>query len=384
MEKSSKLEFKQGVVRYTETEDVASHQRNGTGRQGYSNNDLHKILVVGGAGYIGSVLIRQLLDRGFRVRVLDAVIYGNTAIADLVDHPRFEFVEGDLRHLETLVRSVKGCDAVIHLGAIVGDAACALNEESTREINTFASKMLIQVARGMGVRRLIFASTCAVYGASDHLMDERSPLNPVSLYAQSKADAEQLVLEAKSKDFCPVVLRLGTVFGHSFRPRFDLVVNLLGAKAWTDKKITINNKDQWRPFVHVHDIARAFLMCLECDAKVVRGEIFNVGASNMNLTLGQVAMKVKKYLPDTQVEYVATDDRRNYRVSFDKIRTSLGFSCEKTLEDGIMEIKSYMEQESNKALVEEYFDNTKRLRVLSNTWLASSSYLGSSQRKRRF
>ncbi|MFQ5777060.1 MAG: NAD-dependent epimerase/dehydratase family protein [Terriglobia bacterium] len=348
-------------------------------RRGPALKEIRCVLVVGGAGYIGSVLVRQLLSRGYQVRVLDAAVFGSSALADLATHSNFELIEGDIRHVEAVVRSVKNCDAVIHLGGLVGDPACELDAQSTREINTVATKLLIQVCRGYGVQRLLFASTCAVYGASEHLMDERSAISPVSSYAHSKADAEEIVLEARGRDFCPVVLRLGTVFGASFCPRFDLVVNLLVAKAWREKKILIYNKHQWRPFVHVHDIARAFCLCLQANAEVVSGEVFNVGSYQMNLTLGEVAEQVKTELPDTAIEFVEIGDPRNYRVSFDKIHTYLGFSCEKSLRDGIRELRSYLEQEPEEVLQADIFDHSKRMKALSDTWLAVGTPLTLSQ-----
>lgn len=323
---------------------------------------IRRVLVVGGAGYIGSVLVRQLLECGFQVRVLDVGAFGENSLDGVRQDPRFELIEGDLRHVEHVVRAVRGCDAVAHLGAIVGDPACELDAETTREINTIATRMLVQVCRGEGVERLLFASTCAVYGASDHLMDERSALNPVSAYAQSKADAERIVLAASSDDFCPVVLRLGTVFGHSHRPRFDLVVNLLVARAWRDKKITIFNPGQWRPFVHVQDIARALVQCLQANAAVVRGEIFNVGDFRLNLTLGQVAEEVKAQLPFTEVESRETPDQRNYRVSFDKIHSYLGFTATHTLADGVREIREYLATHLCDPFAEKVFDNAKTMK----------------------
>lgn len=342
-------------------------------RHAASSTRIHRVLVVGGAGYIGSVFVRQLLARRYQVRVLDAAVFGNSAIVDLISNPQFEFCQGDLRHVESVVHAVQGCDAVVHLGAIVGDPACDVDAESTREINTVATKLLVQVCRGDGVRRLLFASTCAVYGASDHLMDERSEVNPVSLYARSKLDGERVILESRSADFCPVVLRIGTAFGLSYRPRFDLVVNLLVGKAWKDKKITIYNQDQWRPFVHVHDIARAFCASLEAGAEAVSGEVFNVGAYGMNQTLGQVAEKIVQLVPGTEVQHVETNDRRNYRVSFDKIHSYLGFSCERTLEDGIREIRDFLEREAVEDFSGQIFDNSKRMRELSNSWLPSGN-----------
>jgi nucleoside-diphosphate-sugar epimerase len=300
------------------------------------------------------------------VRVLDAVMFGNESLKEVRNHERFELMEGDLRHVQSVVRAVQGCDAVIHLGAIVGDPACALDAENTREINTVATQLIVNVCLGFGIQRLLFASTCAVYGASDHLMDERSALNPVSIYAKSKADAESVVLGAATKDFCPVVLRLATAFGHSYRPRFDLVVNLLVAKAWNEKKITIFNPDQWRPFVHIHDISRAFVQCLVANVEVARGQVFNLGSYDLNFTLGQLAEKIKVQLPATQIEYVENEDRRDYRVSFDKIHTHLGFRCERTLEDGIAEIREYLRHGNVNAFADEFFDNSKRMKSLSD------------------
>jgi nucleoside-diphosphate-sugar epimerase len=323
---------------------------------------VRRVLVVGGAGYIGSVLVRQLLELDFEVRVLDVGAFGCSSLDAVRGHPRFELLEGDLRHVEHVVRAVRGMDAVVHLGAIVGDPACELDAQSTREINTIATKMLVQVCRGAGVGRLLFASTCAVYGASDHLMDERSELNPVSTYAESKADAERIVLAAVSRHFAPVVLRLGTAFGHSPRPRFDLVVNLLAARAWRDKHITIFNPEQWRPFVHVQDIGRALVTCLRASAVIVGGETFNVGDFRMNRTLGDVAEEVVRQFPGTAVEIREMPDRRNYRVSFDKIHSQLGFRAETTLAGGISEIREYLTSSAGDPTADKAFDNARHMK----------------------
>jgi nucleoside-diphosphate-sugar epimerase len=336
-------------------------------RSRVSEKEIRNVLVIGGAGYIGSILVRQLLNAGYSVRVLDMVMFGNASLEDLRENKRFELMEGDLRHVQSVVRAVRGMDAVIHLGAIVGDPACALDAQYTREINTVATKLILHVCVGCGIRRFLFASTCAVYGASQHLMDERSPLNPVSLYAQSKADAEEIVLDSTSKDFCPVVLRLATAFGHSYRPRFDLVFNLLVAKAWNEHSFTVYNKEQWRPFVHIHDISRAFVTCLQANEELARGQIFNVGSYDLNFTLGQLAEKIQAQIPNTRVEYVENQDKRDYRVSFDKIHSQLGFRCERTLEDGIMEIRQYLCREGDRAFKEEVFDNTKRMKSMADT-----------------
>ncbi len=293
------------------------------------------ILVIGGAGYIGCGLVRDLLARGFRVRALDSLLFGDEPLRPLIDDPHFELVRGDFRQVEAVVRAVRDMDAVIHLGGIVGDPACAVNEDETLEINLSATRLLAGVSRAMGVSRFLFASSCSVYGATEETVDETSSLNPVSLYAATKADSEKVLLAARDETFHPVILRLGTAFGWSCRPRFDLVVNLLVAKALAERKIVIYNGEQWRPFVHVRDIARAFRLALEAPPEQVSGEIFNVGDDGMNFTLRQVAERMAALEPGLVVEHLDNADRRNYRVSFAKIRERLGFERQVSLEQGI-------------------------------------------------
>ncbi len=297
------------------------------------------ILVVGGAGYIGSVLVRDLLADGYRVRVLDSLACGDGSIRALYGHPAFELIAGDFRHAEPVVRAVRGMDAVIHLGAIVGDPACAVDEDETLETNLAATRLLAEVSRASGVSRILFASTCSVYGAADHLVDERSSLNPVSLYAATKIDSENVLLAARGRDFHPVILRLATAFGWSHRPRFDLVANLLPAKALIEKRILIYNGQQWRPFIHVADASRAMRLALGAPLELVSGEIFNAGSNHMNVTLRQLAEEIAAVEPDLAVEYVNNSDARSYRVSFDKIRARLGFLAERTLASGVAEIR---------------------------------------------
>jgi nucleoside-diphosphate-sugar epimerase len=311
---------------------------------------IRKVLVVGGAGYIGSGLVRDLIQDGYRVRVLDSLIYGDEAIRDLNGHPSFELLRGDFRHITPVVKAVKGVDAVIHLGAIVGDPACAVNEEETLETNLAATRLLADVCRASNVSRVLFASTCSVYGAAEETVDERSWLNPVSLYAATKIDSEKVLLGAKGRDFHPVILRLATAFGWSHRPRFDLVVNVLTAKAAVENKIVIFNGKQWRPFIHVLDISRAFRACLTAPLDLVSGEIFNAGSNQMNYTLQELAEVMQSLQPGLAVEYVNNNDARDYRVSFDKIRNRLGFDCKTTLEAGIHEIQ----QELRAGKVDDY------------------------------
>lgn len=191
-----------------------------------ANTKVEDVLVVGGAGYIGSILARQLLDAGYRVRVLDLELFGTKSLADVLDHPRLEVMNGDFRNIGDAVRALRGMDAVCHLAAIVGDPACALDRDTTIAVNYAAAKMMAQLAKANGVTKFVFASTCSVYGDSEDIMSEDSPLNPVSLYATTKIDAERALLDTADSDFQPTILRFATAYGWSHRPRFDLVANL--------------------------------------------------------------------------------------------------------------------------------------------------------------
>ena len=302
-----------------------------------------RVLVIGGAGYIGSTLVRALLARGYRVRVLDSLLYGDAGIRPLLERPDFELIEGDSRDVEAVVRACRDTHAVMHLGAIVGDAACALEPSRTVEINLAATKMIADICKGYGVSRFLFASTCSVYGASDHLVDEESPRNPVSLYASTKLDSEAIILNASSDHFHPTILRLATAFGSSHRLRFDLVVNLLVIKALTERRITLHGGNQWRPFIHVHDIARAFILSMESSLEKVSQQIFNAGADDLTYTIASLGAIIRECIPSVKVEFLPETDKRNYRVSFVKIRGRLGFVCEKHIEDAVREIRQLYE-----------------------------------------
>jgi nucleoside-diphosphate-sugar epimerase len=199
--------------------------------------------------------------------------------------------------------------------------------------------MLIEIAKGHGVSRFLFASSCSVYGATDVEMDENAAAQPISLYGQTKVDSEQALLGARSDTFHPTILRYATVFGLGYRPRFDLVVNLLTAKAHQEGLITIYNGQQWRPFIHVRDLVEATVRVLEAPVRLVSGEIFNVGDARLNHTLTDVADIIRDAFPKVRVEHVDNSDRRNYRVNFDKILSRTGFRARYTLRDGVEEIR---------------------------------------------
>lgn len=296
------------------------------------------VLVVGGAGFIGSVLVRRLLASGYRVRVLDSLLFGESSLAALRRQPGFELMRGDCRDLQTVVRALQGADAAVHLAALVGDAACAQDEKAALQTNYAATAMLAEAAKGLGIRRFVFASTCSVYGASDALVDENSPLRPMSLYAATKVDSERVLLASRGRGFHPVILRLGTAFGWSPRPRFDLVVNLLTAKAFFEKELVLYNDEQWRPFIHVADIAAAVQSALEAPVPFVSGQVFNVGSQPLNHQLRDLGAALARLAGGVNIRREGAADPRDYRVSFRKIQRTLGFECKRSLDDGIAEI----------------------------------------------
>jgi len=322
------------------------------------------ILVVGGAGYIGAVLVRKLLDRGARVRLLDSLVYGDAAISEILPHPNLEFMNGDCRNIRDVVKAMTGASSVVHLAAVVGDPACEQDKQNALEINYSATRMMVEIAKGHGIGRFIFASSCSVYGASEFLMDERSKTEPISLYGKTKIDSEKVLLDARTDTFHPIVLRFATVFGLAPRPRFDLVVNLLTAKARQEGVITIYNGEQWRPFIHVDDIARGIVETLYAPIQNVSGEIFNVGDDRLNYTLAQIAEKIREHFPETRIQEVENSDRRNYRVSFAKIRNQIGFECARTLDDGIVEIAGAFDQHVIEDYQEAFYSNVKFLRLM--------------------
>ncbi len=298
-----------------------------------------RILVIGGAGYIGSALLPKLLNKGYQVRLLDQLLFGEEPIAPVLDHPKLEIIHGDFRHVEKVVEAMQDVDAVIHLGAIVGDPACSLDEDLTIDVNLSATRMIAELAKSAGVPRFIFASTCSVYGASDETLDERSIVKPISLYGHTKLASEKVLLGMASEEFRPSIVRFATIYGLSGRTRFDLVVNLLTAKAKMDGKITVFGGDQWRPFVHVDDAALALAKILDAPLDVVGSQIYNVGSDEQNYTITEIGRLVHEQVLAAELQINSDDtDKRNYRVSFAKIRKQLGFEPQWTVQMGIQQV----------------------------------------------
>jgi nucleoside-diphosphate-sugar epimerase len=291
------------------------------------------VLVAGGAGYIGSVLVPLLAERGHRVTVVDRLFFGPTLVA----HPNVEVVREDTRSVPA--RLFRGVDAVIDLAGISNDPSCEIEPSLTTSVNVDGAKRLLRLATEAGVPRYVYSSSCSVYGHGEREgLTESSARNPVSLYAKSKIDVEDALFASGIAE--PVVLRLATVFGVSRRMRFDLAVNVMTKNAYVNQRITVDGGGrQWRPFVHVRDAALAFSTAVEAARAIVGGQVFNVGSKAGNTRILNLAFRVRDAIPGTEVVHAPTDpDRRDYNVAFDKIESALGFHARVTLDDGIREV----------------------------------------------
>lgn len=348
------------IVDYLHLPDVMSElEKNGEfQRNNREPHEIKKVLVIGGAGYIGSVLVRRLIESGYKVRVMDMLLYGDSSIKELYVSEDFEFIHGDCRNMQDVIRSLEDIDAVIHLGEIVGDPACSLNPDFTIEVNFMATKTLAEACCYRGIQRFIFSSSCSVYGSNEEEVDEDSVLNPVSLYARCKVESEKAILSIKDTYFNPVILRMATVYGFSYRPRFDLVINLLTAKAVKEKKIEIYGGEQWRPFVSTLDASDAIISVLRAENSIVSRQVFNIGSNEQNHRLSEIGALVKQACPDVVVEVKkGVQDKRNYRVRFDKINRMLGFESKTRALEEIIKIRDYILDSSEIDINDPRFSN---------------------------
>ena len=303
-----------------------------------------KILVTGGAGYVGSMVSRALLARGDEVRVLDSLLYGGASLLDLYEEERFSFVRGDIRSAQTVTNALAGMDAVVHLAALVGDPLCSRQPALAKEVNQDASLQLVDLSRRRGIQRFIFASTCSNYGRMPDpsvSLTEESELQPVSLYAQTKVAVERALL-AGSPSASPTVtvLRFATVFGLSPRMRFDLTVNEFTMELLVKRTLTIYGEQFWRPYIHVRDAAQAVRLVLEASEEKIQRQAFNAGDTSQNYQKGSLAELIRSQIGDQcQIERIhKTEDPRDYRVCFDKIKRELGFTMTRTVQAGVREI----------------------------------------------
>jgi nucleoside-diphosphate-sugar epimerase len=317
------------------------------------------VLIVGGAGYIGSHLVEQFLAAGHKVRVLDSFNYGRESLKAFEKNPNLEIQVGDVTNIFDITRALQDVGGVIHLAGIVGDPACALDEKLTKHVNIVSTRILKDAVKAVGVQRFIFASSCSVYGSNEATVSELSELNPVSLYAKTKIGSETELLADPDDNFHPIILRFATVFGHSRRMRFDLVVNLFTAQALQNGQLTVSGSDQWRPFIHVSDVARAIKLAYVAPLEKVSRQIFNVGDDSLNFTIAGVADAViavaANHRKKVTIKHIPfSQDKRNYSVSFQKIQKILGFKSEIDLSAGIEEMFQNL---SKKHYGKKYTDN---------------------------
>jgi nucleoside-diphosphate-sugar epimerase len=298
-----------------------------------------RVLITGGAGYLGSILSEHLLARGFEVTVLDNLMYGEQSVFHLAAHPKFNFVFGDARDEATVKKLVQEAEVIIPLAAVVGAPACDRDPLLAKTVNLGAIR-IINRARSAS-QLIVYPTTNSGYGtkSGDVFCTEETPLEPISLYGQTKCQAEALVLDSPNA----ITLRLATVFGLSPRMRLDLLVNHFVYEAVKTGYLVIFEKDFKRNFVHIRDIADCFIHCIGHSAKMV-GRPFNVGLDAANVSKEELARTIKKHVPNFYVHYAAVGsdpDKRNYIVSNQRLREA-GFEAKRSIDNGIRElIKGY-------------------------------------------
>lgn len=302
------------------------------------NPTLNRVLVTGGAGYVGCVLVPKLLEEGYQVTVLDLYLYGEDVLKDCRRHGGLREVKGDIRDPGAIASGLRGCDAVIHLACISNDPSFELDPELGRSINLDSFPPLVSAAQRAGVRRFIYASSSSVYGIKEGVqVTEELPLEPLTDYSRYKVECEALLQKARSPGFVTVIVRPATVCGYSPRQRLDVVVNILTNLGYNRGEITVYGGDQLRPNIHIEDMARVYLALLAATDEQVDGKIFNAGYENH--TVMELARMVQRQV-GTHVKLVVqrTDDPRSYHVCANKIKRELGFEPTHTIEQAVADL----------------------------------------------
>ncbi|MGB9854779.1 MAG: NAD-dependent epimerase/dehydratase family protein [Candidatus Bathyarchaeales archaeon] len=294
------------------------------------------MLITGGAGYIGSILSRLLLEKGYDVVCLDRLFFGTDPIKDIMD--KITLVKDDVRWFNPEI--LKGVNAVFDLASLSNDPSGELDPQKTLEINYKGRVRVAELSKKYGVSRYVLASTCSVYGFQEGMLTEESALNPLTTYAKASVLAEREILPLADKAFNVTVLRQATVYGYSYRMRFDLAINGMVLGFYKDGKIPImRDGTQWRPFVHVKDTSNAFIKVLEAEPEIVNGKIFNVGSDEQNVQIFDLAKLVAESIGiPLNYEWYGSPDKRSYRVSFKKIGEALNFKPQYTPREGAKEV----------------------------------------------
>ena len=302
---------------------------------------MSKILITGGAGYVGVSLTEQLLKDNHEVTILDLFLYGEDV---LENNKNLKKIKGDIRNIDIINSSFKDKDIIIHLACISNDPSFELNPTLGKSINLDPFEPMVKTAKELGVKRFIYASSSSVYGIKDEKdVTEDMSLNPLTDYSKYKAMCEEILFKYKSNDFITTVIRPATVCGYSKRLRLDLVVNILTNLAYHNRLITIFGGDQLRPNIHIQDMVRAYQKVVEAEPSKINGEIFNAGFENIKVV--EIANKVKNILGnDIKIEKKETNDNRSYHISSDKIFSILNYEAEHTIDDAIKDLLLVFEE----------------------------------------
>lgn len=332
---------------------------------------MKKILVTGGAGYVGCVLVPKLLDAGYKVVVYDIMFYGDEGLPK--DNPNLEVVKGDIRDADQVKKSATGCDVVIHLACISNDPSFELDPNLSKSINFDCFEPMVVATKEAGVKRFIYASTSSVYGVSEAPeVTEDHPLVPLTDYNKYKGMTEPFLLKHSSEDFVPVIIRPATVCGYSPRTRLDLTVNILTNHAFNNGKITVFGGTQKRPNIHVDDISDLYLRLVEEPTEKIKDQTFNAGYQNH--TVSEMAEMVKKVVeeefPDKapiSIETTPSNDLRSYHVSSKKIADHLGFTPKRTVEDAVRSLcHAFKENKLPNSLTDPRYFNIKTMQDSHN------------------
>jgi len=304
---------------------------------------MKNVLLIGGAGYVGTVITSHFLKLGYKVRILDNFVYKNQeSIQAYLGDENYEFIKGDLGDIQILEKAAQGIDNVVILGGLVGDPITKKYPEASNVINEIGIQACIDFFDDKKLNRLIFISTCSNYGLikEDELADENFQLNPLSLYAKAKVGAELHLMSKKGKvQYTGTVLRFATAFGLSPRMRFDLSVSEFVRDLYLGEELLVFDEHTWRPYCHVRDFARLINMVIDADSKKVFFEVFNAGGEVNNFTKKMIVDTIASYIPDAQIKFGTNgNDPRNYKVSFKKVKDTLGFEPKFTVKDGIEEL----------------------------------------------
>jgi nucleoside-diphosphate-sugar epimerase len=321
------------------------------------------IFVTGGGGYVGAVLVPRLLKEGYRVTVLDLMIYGEYV---LPTHPRLNVVKGDIRNQTLLEEIIPGHDALIHLACISNDPSFELNPDLGKSINMDAFRPLVEISRRLGVARFIYASSSSVYGIKEEKdVHEGMSLEPLTDYSRYKADCERVLLELAAPGFTGVTIRPATVCGYSPRQRLDVVVNILTNLAYHKREITVFGGEQLRPNIHIADMVEAYLVLLTAPSDQIAGQIFNAGYENQPVV--KLAQTVKEVVgSDVRLITTPTDDNRSYHISSKRIRDQLGFTATHSIRDAAADlVQAFKTNLLPNSLEDERYFNIRRMQSLN-------------------